>query len=127
MISTIFKEFNDCYGHLFGDSVLKSIARRLQQSSRDGTCAYRFGGEEFALIVPNKSLRIARQYADMLRRMIEKLRVKDKRTGSQVHSITASFGVAEFEPGETADSLVSKADKQLYDAKQLGRNRVMPI
>ncbi|WP_243977484.1 GGDEF domain-containing protein [Vibrio natriegens] len=122
-----FKEFNDCYGHLFGDSVLKSIARRLQQSCRDGSCAYRFGGEEFALIVPNKSLRIARQYADTLRRMIEKLRVKDKRTGTQVHSITASFGVAEFEPGETAESLVSKADKQLYDAKMLGRNRVMPI
>ncbi len=122
-----FKEFNDSYGHLFGDNVLKSIARRLQQSCRDGACAYRFGGEEFALILPNKSLRIARQYADTLRRMIEKLRVKDKRTGSQVHSITASFGVAEFQPGDTADSLVNKADKQLYDAKQLGRNRVMPI
>lgn len=122
-----FKDFNDNYGHLFGDNVVKSVARRLQQSCRDGACAYRFGGEEFAVIMPNKSLRLARQYADALRRMIEKLRVKDKRTGSQVHSITASFGVAEFEPGDTAESLVHKADKQLYDAKQLGRNRVMPL
>ncbi|MGY0616985.1 diguanylate cyclase GefA [Vibrio sp. FJH11] len=122
-----FKEFNDNYGHLFGDNVLKSIARRLQQSCRDGACAYRFGGEEFAVIVPNKSLRIVRQYADALRRMIEKLRVKDKRTGNQVHSITASFGVAEFEVGDSADSFVYKADKQLYEAKQLGRNRVMPL
>ncbi len=59
--------------------------------------------------------------------MIEKLRVRDKRSGTQVHSITASFGVAEFEVGDTVDSLVNKADKQLYEAKQLGRNRVMPI
>ncbi|WP_407527838.1 diguanylate cyclase GefA [Vibrio parahaemolyticus] len=122
-----FKAFNDNYGHLFGDTVLKAIARRLQQSCRDGVSAYRFGGEEFALVVPNKSLRIARQYADTLRRMIEKLRVRDKRSGTQVHSITASFGVAEFEVGDTVDSLVNKADKQLYEAKQLGRNRVMPI
>ncbi len=122
-----FKAFNDNYGHLFGDNVIKSIARRLQQSCRDGACAYRFGGEEFALILPNKSLRIARQYADTLRRMVEKLRVTDKRNGSQVDVITASFGVAEFEPGDTASCLVYKADKQLYDAKQLGRNRVMPL
>ncbi|CAE6931583.1 COG2199 FOG GGDEF domain [Vibrio sp. B1FLJ16] len=122
-----FKEFNDSYGHLFGDNVLKAIARRLQQGCREGACAYRFGGEEFALILPNKSLRMARQYADSLRRMIEKLRVKDKRTGKPVDNITASFGVAEFEPGDTADCLVYKADKQLYDAKQLGRNRVMPL
>ncbi|MEF1310620.1 GGDEF domain-containing protein [Vibrio mytili] len=122
-----FKEFNDSYGHLFGDNVLKAIAKRLQQSCRDGACAYRFGGEEFALIIPNKSLRIARQYADTLRRMLEKLRVTDKRTGTQIHNITASFGVAEFESGDSAESLIFKADEHLYDAKQLGRNRVMPL
>ncbi|EDP57393.1 GGDEF domain-containing protein [Vibrio sp. AND4] len=122
-----FKGFNDNYGHLFGDTVIKAIARRLQQSCRDGISAYRFGGEEFALIVPNKSIRIGRQYADTLRRIIEKLRVRDKRSGSQVQNITASFGVAEYEVGDTLDSLVTKADKQLYEAKQLGRNRVMPL
>ncbi len=122
-----FKAFNDSYGHLFGDNVLKVIARRLQQSCREGACAYRFGGEEFALILPNKSLRMARQYADTLRRMIEKLRVTDKLTAKQIDSITASFGVAEFVPSETPECLVHKADKQLYDAKQLGRNRVMPL
>ncbi|BCN25663.1 diguanylate cyclase GefA [Vibrio alfacsensis] len=122
-----FKAFNDNYGHLFGDTVIKGIARRLQQSCRDGICAYRFGGEEFALIVPNKSLRIARQYADTLRRMIEKLHVTDKRSGTQVQSVTASFGVAEYEVGDTLETLINKADKQLYEAKQLGRNRVMPV
>jgi diguanylate cyclase len=122
-----FKTFNDNYGHLFGDTVIKAISKKLQQSCREGISAYRFGGEEFALIVPNKSLRIARQYADTLRRVIEKLRVKDKRSGQQIESITASFGVAEYRVGDSAEALVERADKQLYEAKQLGRNRVMPL
>ena len=115
------------YGHLFGDTVIKGIARRLQLSCRDGIHAYRFGGEEFALIVPNKSLRIARQYGETLRRSIEKLSIKDRRTSEQVANITISLGVAELEPGESAESLIERADKLLYEAKQLGRNRVMPI
>ncbi|WP_038177309.1 MULTISPECIES: GGDEF domain-containing protein [Vibrio] len=122
-----FKTFNDTYGHLFGDTVIKGIARRLQLSCRDGIHAYRFGGEEFALIVPNKSLRIARQYGETLRRSVEKLSVKDRRTSEQVGNITISLGVAELEPGESAESLIERADKYLYEAKQLGRNRVMPI
>lgn len=122
-----FKTFNDNYGHLFGDTVIKGIARRLQLSCRDGIQAYRFGGEEFALIVPNKSLRIARQFAESLRRAIEKLSIKDRRTSEQVGNITISLGVAELEPGESAESLIERADKLLYEAKDLGRNRVMPI
>jgi len=122
-----FKTFNDNYGHLFGDSVIRAIAKRLQTSCREGIAAYRFGGEEFALIVPNKSLRIARQYAESLRRTIEKLKVKDKRSGQQVENISASFGVAELKPDETSESLIERADKLLYEAKQLGRNRVMPL
>ncbi|TMX37536.1 GGDEF domain-containing protein [Vibrio sp. Hep-1b-8] len=122
-----FKSFNDSYGHLFGDTVIKGIARRMQLSCREGIHAYRFGGEEFALIIPNKSLRIARQFAESLRRTIEKLTVKDRRTAKSVGNITISLGVAELEPGESPDSLIERADKLLYEAKQLGRNRVMPI
>lgn len=122
-----FKNFNDSYGHLFGDTVIKGIARRMQLSCREGIHAYRFGGEEFALIIPNKSLRIARQFAESLRRTIEKLTVKDRRTAKSVGNITISLGVAELEPGESPDSLIERADKLLYEAKQLGRNRVMPI
>lgn len=122
-----FKTFNDNYGHLFGDHVIRAIAKRLQLSCREGISAYRFGGEEFVLIVPNKTLRIARQFAESLRRTIEKLRVKDKRSGQQVENITASFGVAEFKADETFESLIERADKLLYEAKQLGRNRVMPL
>ena len=122
-----FKSFNDTYGHLFGDTVIKGLARRVQLSCREGIQAYRFGGEEFALIVPNKSLRIARQFADSLRRSVEKLSVKDRRTSQQVDNITISMGVAELQTGESADSLIERADKLLYEAKELGRNRVMPI
>lgn len=122
-----FKKFNDEYGHLFGDSVIKAIARRLQLSCRDGITAYRFGGEEFALLVPAKNLRIARQLAESIRRAVEKVSVKDKRSNQQVDTITASFGVAEFTPGDTASILIDRADKQLYEAKRLGRNRVLPM
>jgi len=122
-----FKSFNDTYGHLFGDTVIKAIARRIQLSCRDGIHAYRFGGEEFALIVPNKSLRIARQFAESLRRAIEKLSIKDRRTSEQIGNITISLGVAELQPGEPANALIERADKLLYEAKELGRNRVMPL
>ncbi|MGF1910824.1 GGDEF domain-containing protein [Vibrio kasasachensis] len=122
-----FKNYNDNYGHLFGDSVIRGLARRLQSSCRDGITAYRFGGEEFALVVPNRNLRVARQFAESLRRAIEKLSIKDRRSGKQVGNITASFGVTEREEGESAESVIERTDQLLYEAKQLGRNRVMPI
>lgn len=121
-----FKSFNDDLGHVFGDTILKGIASRLLQSCQGGIAAYRFGGEEFALIVPNKPLRVARQIAESLRLAIEKMTIKDRRSGKTVGNITASFGVAELGDGDNITSMVEKADKQLYDAKRSGRNRVMP-
>ncbi|GAB2648699.1 GGDEF domain-containing protein [Vibrio panuliri] len=122
-----FKHYNDSYGHLFGDSVIRGLARRLQSSCRDGITAYRFGGEEFAIIVPNRSLRVARQFAESLRRAVEKLSIKDRRSGKQVGNITASFGVTERHEDECAEPLIERTDQLLYEAKQLGRNRVMPV
>ncbi|MBA5760769.1 GGDEF domain-containing protein [Vibrio sp. 404] len=122
-----FKTYNDNYGHLFGDSVIRGLARRLQSSCRDGITAYRFGGEEFALVVPNRNLRVARQFAESLRRAVEKLSIKDRRSGKQVGNITASFGVTERSEGESAESIIERSDQLLYEAKHLGRNRVMPL
>ncbi|WP_413282574.1 GGDEF domain-containing protein [Vibrio sp. MA40-2] len=122
-----FKHLNDDYGHIFGDMVIKAIAKRLQNNCRDGIAAYRYGGEEFAILVPNKPLRIARQFAEAVRRSVEKMTIKDKRSGQQVKNISASFGVAEFTEGENPISLIDSADQQLYKAKNLGKNRVMPI
>ncbi|GLQ76300.1 GGDEF domain-containing protein [Vibrio penaeicida] len=122
-----FKSFNDQYGHVFGDAVIRSIAKRLRGSCREGIAAYRYGGEEFAFIVPDKKLRLAIRFAESVRSSFEKISVKDKRSGQQVDSITSSFGVAEFQEGESPDCLIERADTQLYEAKRLGRNRVMPI
>ncbi len=121
-----FKAFNDEYGHLFGDTVIRAIAKRLQSSCQSGITAYRYGGEEFALLMPQKNLRISCQFAEMLRSSIEKLNVKDRRTNKQVKSITASFGVAEYVEDDTSESIIERADRKLYKAKDNGRNQVMP-
>jgi len=122
-----FKKFNDEYGHLLGDQVLKAVGRRLLDASRDGAVAYRFGGEEFAILLPKGNIRIARQYAETLRKLIDKLTLRDKRTSKLIDSITASFGVSEFTPQDTLTSFIARADDNLYKAKELGRNMVIPI
>ncbi|RQW64889.1 GGDEF domain-containing protein [Vibrio viridaestus] len=121
-----FKSLNDRFGHLFGDSVLKAVAKRLETPDSNYS-VYRYGGEEFAIIAPNRPLRSARQLADALRRGIEKLKIKDRKSGESVNSITASFGVVEHNATQSLDQTLSKADELLYQAKKLGRNRVMPL
>lgn len=122
-----FKAFNDNYGHQLGDQVLKAVAKRIGEACRDGTKLYRYGGEEFAVILPKSQLRVARQLAEGMRRSLEKLVLKDRRKGAKIDSVTASFGVAQWQQGDDALSLTDKSDKLLYEAKRLGRNRVMPI
>ncbi|MFW8592159.1 GGDEF domain-containing protein [Glaciecola sp. 2405UD65-10] len=122
-----FKKVNDTYGHVMGDLVLKATARKLQATCRDGAQAFRFGGEEFAVIIPNSSFARARGIAESMRKAVEKIRVKDKRSGEILGDIAASFGVAELTKGMNPLALIEKADKQLYEAKRLGRNRVMPM
>ena len=110
-----------------GDQVLKAVGRKLNDSLRAGATAYRFGGEEFVILLPKSNLRIARQYAEALRKLIEKLSLKDKRTAKKINNITASFGVAEFASGDSLSSLIARADDYLFEAKRLGRNRVLPL
>jgi diguanylate cyclase len=122
-----FKNTNDNHGHVMGDLVLKATAKKLQALCRDGAQAFRFGGEEFVVIIPDANLAKARQIAESMRRAIEKIGVKDKRSGALLGGITASFGVAQLEKGMNSLALIEKTDKFLYLAKQLGRNRVMPM
>ena len=122
-----FKKFNDQWGHLLGDQVLKAVGRKLNQKTNNGATAYRFGGEEFVIVLPKSNLRIARHYAETLRKVIEKLVLKDKRTTKMINNISASFGVAEFIVGDSLSSFIARADDYLYQAKRLGRNRVLPL
>jgi len=122
-----FKRFNDQWGHLLGDQVLKAVGRKLNNKVDTGATAYRFGGEEFVILLPKSTLRIARQYAETLRKIIEKLTLKDKRSRQTINNISASFGVAEFTESDSLTSFVARADACLYHAKNLGRNRVMPL
>ncbi len=110
-----------------GDAVLKATAKKLQAVCREGAQAFRFGGEEFAIIIPNSDFSKARSMAESMRKAIEKIGVKDKRTGKVLGDIAASIGVAELTKGMNPLTLVEKADSQLYEAKRLGRNRVMPM
>lgn len=122
-----FKSFNDEYGHLLGDQVLRIFGKRLREASKEGITAYRLGGEEFALLAPRRSLALTRQMAESLRRAIEKMSILDRKSGRRIDHITASFGVGERQGQETGDALVERTDKLLYKAKELGRNRVMPL
>ncbi|WP_406665550.1 GGDEF domain-containing protein [Gallaecimonas sp. GXIMD1310] len=121
-----FKNVNDSYGHVLGDQVLKATARKLAEFAKHGVRAYRFGGEEFAIILPD-NLAVARRRAETLRGLVEKVVVTDRRAGKKIGNITASFGVAHGKGGANAVQLVEEADRQLYEAKRLGRNRVMPM
>ncbi|WP_429049376.1 GGDEF domain-containing protein [Aeromonas veronii] len=122
-----FKNFNDEYGHLLGDQVLRAFSKRLRDACKEGVTAYRLGGEEFAMLVPHRSLALARQIAESMRRAIERMSILDRKSGRRIDHITASFGVGEFNGQESADCLVERTDKLLYKAKELGRNRVMPL
>lgn len=122
-----FKSFNDDFGHQLGDQVLRAVAKRISDSCQEGEQAFRFGGEEFVVILPNKKFTVARQNADSIRRAIERLSIRDKRSGKLIDSITVSIGVTENKNKDASTDLLSRADLQLYEAKRLGRNRVMPM
>jgi two-component system, cell cycle response regulator len=120
-----FKLFNDTYGHLAGDEVLRSVARALANGVRAGDQAYRYGGEEFLLVLPAQSIEGGRRSAERLRAAVEALNIPHSASPSK--RITVSMGVAMLAGGEgkSAAAWVEQADAALYRAKELGRNRVM--
>ena len=122
-----FKRLNDTYGHQVGDIALRMVARVFSEKTRESAMAYRYGGEEFVMLLPETPVSIARQIADSMRRRIEKLSIIIKETGTKVSNVTASFGVAASDGSESPSAAVKQADQQLYEAKRLGRNRVMPM
>lgn len=118
-----FKDINDNHGHLVGDKVLRAFAKLLDNKTRETDFAARFGGEEFILLLPNTSLDNAYIVAENIRKAIEKMKVKQTKSGLVISSITASFGIAVHRFDETAHDLLDRCDKAMYKAKHLGRNR----
>jgi diguanylate cyclase len=115
-----FKRFNDTHGHLAGDEVLRRLATCLRGCTRDMDLVARFGGEEFATVLPGTSMIDA---VCVARRMLEAVRQLKIKFDGQELSTTISIGVAQLIAGESADALIGRADTALYSAKRDGRNR----
>ncbi len=117
-----FKRFNDTFGHLFGDKVLKSITNSVSGSLRENDIFARFGGEEFILLFPRTNLNEAYEKVEFLRKMVGQHIVKDNLV---TVSVTVSFGVSSFnECALSENELLRSADDALYEAKASGRNCV---
>jgi len=120
-----FKSFNDSYGHLTGDQVLRLVGMSLKQTIKGQDITARYGGEEFAVVLPNTALRQALTVADHIRRAVMSKELKKKSTGEILGRVTISVGVSMLKPGDDTDSLIERADACLYAAKRNGRNRVV--
>lgn len=120
-----FKKFNDSYGHLIGDQVLKVVAKSVKQNVKGQDIAARYGGEEFAVVLPDTVLRSAITLAEHIRRAVMAKELTKRSTGEHLGRITISIGVAALRPGDTVQSLIERADMCLYAAKRHGRNRVI--
>jgi diguanylate cyclase len=120
-----FKNFNDNWGHLTGDQVLRLVAISMKQNVKGQDIAARYGGEEFAVILPNTVLRSALTVADHIRRAVMGKELMKRSTGQNLGRVTISLGVATARKGDTLQSLIARADACLYAAKRNGRNRVI--
>jgi diguanylate cyclase (GGDEF)-like protein len=120
-----FKDYNDSYGHLVGDQCLRQVGNILRDSTRaDSDFVARFGGEEFAVLLPNTDLHIAQQRAEGLRS-----RISTQTAEADFPAVTVSIGVAVIlsATDKTAQHLVEAADRVLYESKRLGRDRVTVV
>ncbi len=125
-----FKKVNDTYGHTAGDCVLKKIAEVILHEIREYDIACRYGGEEFFIILPQTKLQEAAAVAKRLRKVIEETLIDITETEEAEKNyikVTASLGVCNFDEAMTAEALIQKADKALYEAKRTGRNRVIVV
>jgi len=118
----LFKSINDTFGHIVGDVVLRAVANAIVTCTRDSDVVFRYGGEEFVVVLTNTEGAGADFLAERIRQSIQAL---DIEALSNHTSITVSAGVAQFIDGDTAMSVLQRADEMLYRAKEQGRNRVV--
>lgn len=118
-----FKRINDTHGHVLGDRVLQAVAQVIKGSIGPDGVACRYGGEEFAILMPATSLGHAQATANDFRLKISEGRIR-RVDGQTVGGISVSVGIAMFDRGQSMDSWISRADEALYASKRSGRNRV---
>jgi diguanylate cyclase (GGDEF)-like protein len=117
-----FKQINDRYGHLVGDEVLKSVARRLKSTFRKEDAVGRYGGEEFVSLAVGCAVQDAMGLAERFRQAVSR---EPFETSAGTITVTSSVGVAVGSAADGADALLKSADEALYRAKKAGRNRVV--
>ena len=117
-----FKNYNDKYGHLEGDQVLIEIGQTIQSCMRGADSAYRYGGEEFVMLLPDTRGKGAAILAERVRKKF-KTHIFSPKPGEDVH-MTISIGVAEYGSGEEKDALIRRADMNMYTAKKKGKDQV---
>src|SRR6202011_5642207 len=120
-----FKAFNDKFGHLTGDQVLRLVAMSMEHNVKGRDIAARYGGEEFAIALPQTTLASAIAVADHIRRAVMNKELMKRSSGERLGRVTISIGVALLRPTDTPQSLLERADKCLYAAKHNGRNQVV--
>lgn len=116
-----FKSINDNFGHECGDTALASVAGWIKDSLRGSDTVFRYGGEEFVILLPDTKLREANIIAERVRSGIE---AHTLAYGMDVLNITASLGVSSLQANETLDSFINRADSAMYKAKKAGRNQI---
>jgi len=120
-----FKQLNDTYGHLEGDRALQKLAEVIKSCLRSADTAYRYGGEEFTVLLPETSVEAAQQLADRLCASFAKTPLQ-LASGTVIHS-TVSIGVTEYAAQESAQSFVRRADDGVYRAKRCGKNCIVTL
>jgi diguanylate cyclase len=120
-----FKNFNDTYGHVVGDQVLRLLAVVLKDAIKGQDTATRYGGEEFAIILPRTSAKDAAKLAETIRQRVMSKSMVHRKTGEQLGRVSVSAGVTGLEAGEPMRKFIERADRALYQAKRSGRNRVV--
>lgn len=118
-----FKQFNDTHGHAAGDRALQAVADVIALSVRQGDVVYRYGGEEFSILLPNASPDEAAQVAERVREAVEQAPIEGEDT-QPGGALTVSVGVSSL-PAPGPAAMADRADQALYEAKQAGRNRVV--
>lgn len=120
-----FKSFNDAHGHLTGDQVLRLVARTMKDKFKDKAVISRFGGEEFAIILPEADIVAGKFGAETVRQALLTRELIKRSTNENLGRITISLGVSAYRRGDTAGSIVDRADQALMQAKRDGRNRTV--